>query len=909
VRVVARAESGVLLDVIERARSGRYAELLVVGDPGVGKSTLLASSRNGSGPGRSDGLSDQCVISLSAIESEREVPMAAFTSLVRPLLERSAGVDESSRALLSGALKTARLRHPAATGMALVDALAAIATQQLLVLEIDDAHWLDDHSARLIRFATRRLPACSLAIIATRRPTASCIFDDAPTLTLGGLGRAQTREMFPDLPVAVADACHALCDGHPLALVNLVESLSHEQRVGQLPLPDVAPVPARLADWSAGRVDGLDERSFDALTITAIAGNVTMQVLTAALSTTGLGLADLDPAVERGVLVRDSNRFHFEHPLIRTAVIDRASPTSRRRAHEAVAASLPPGEQARIAWHLAESALDDTGPAIAALVAAARAAESVGSHLDSAAAWARAADLNDSTGASHRTNAGRALWDAGRPDLAEPILKSAVDGSTGAIRAAAAELLGQVRTYVAPIIETVRFLEAEARLAESDHPDLSVALYVSAARAASLAASPLGREMADEAERVAVTASEYSRVAARTVSTHVKLIAGDGSCLSDRLAELDALEAVVRLGADRSMLELGQLLGFDLMVRERWADARDLLVHVATASRRGSFSGMESFATAMASEVAWRTSDWARARADAVVDASFYEPHESLRGSYGDATLARVLAAQGEFGAAAVAAQSAVDRGDRLGLASLSAWGRHAQGLIALSSGDAERALVPLRWIWRLERSGAASDPGVLWWHGDLLDALVAGGALPAVERFVDQLAVMAERTDRVWAHAIVCRGRGVLHNQIGALEESASMLDAIGASFEAARSRYAATTLNDPAGIPLLHEALEAFERLGAEPWAARVRRHLGIERRDSSPVGLLPLTVAETRVALVVAGGASNQEAAQQLNLNRRTVEAHLASVYRKLGIRNRTELAVRVAASSPPRRPDGS
>lgn len=895
-----------LLDVIEGARSGRCAELLIVGDPGVGKSTLLASSREERD--RSGGFSDDCVISFSAIESEKEVPLAAFTTLVQPLLERSAGVDESSRSLLSDAVKTARIRHPAATGMALVDAIAAIATQQLLVLGIDDAHWLDDLSARLIRFATRRLPACSLAVIATRRPAVPCVFDDAPTLTLGGLKRAETREMLADLPVAVADACHTLCHGHPLALVNLVDSLSHEQRAGQLPLPDVAPVPARLADWAAGRVDGLDERAFDALTIAAIAGNVTMRVLTAALSTTRLSLADLDPAVERGVLVRESNRFHFEHPLIRTAVIDRASPTLRRSAHEAVAASLPPGEQARIAWHLAEAALDDTGPAITALVASALAAESVGSHLESAAAWARAADLDDSTGARHRTSAGRALWDAGRPDLAEPILKLAVDNSTGATRAAAAELLGQVRSYVAPTIETVRFLEAEARLAEVDHPDLSVALYVSAARAASLAASPLGRVMAGEAERVAVNASEVSRVAARTVSTHVELIAGDGTCPPDRLAELDALEGVVRLGDDRSLLELGQLLGFDLMVRERWADARSLLVHVATASRRGSLFGMESFATAMASEVAWRTSDWARARADAVVDSSFFEPHESLRGSFGDATLARVLAAQGEFDAAAAAAQAAVDRGDRLGLASLSAWGRHAQGLIALSSGDAQRALAPLRWIWRLERSGAASDPGVLWWHGDLLDALVAGGELAAAERFVDQLAAMAERTDRVWAHAIVLRGRGVLRGQIGAVEESASMLDAIGASFEAARSRYVATTLSDPAGNRLLNEALEVFERLGAEPWAARVRGHLGIERRDAGPMGLLPLTVAETRVALVVAEGASNQEAAEHLNLNRRTVEAHLASVYRKLAIRNRTELAVRVASSAPPRRFDG-
>jgi DNA-binding CsgD family transcriptional regulator len=202
-------------------------------------------------------------------------------------------------------------------------------------------------------------------------------------------------------------------------------------------------------------------------------------------------------------------------------------------------------------------------------------------------------------------------------------------------------------------------------------------------------------------------------------------------------------------------------------------------------------------------------------------------------------------------------------------------------------------------WIWRLERSGSASDPGVLWWHGDLLDALLAIGRRPDAERFITQLTDHAERTDRGWARAIVARGRGLLDRDVDALDESAAALESLGSPFEAARSRLASAGLVAAAsGRSRLIGALDVFEQLGAEPWAARLRPRLGMDPAPTRTAS--PLTAAETRVALVVAAGATNQEAAERLSLNRRTVEAHLASAYRKLGVRNRTELALQVSES---------
>jgi DNA-binding NarL/FixJ family response regulator len=97
------------------------------------------------------------------------------------------------------------------------------------------------------------------------------------------------------------------------------------------------------------------------------------------------------------------------------------------------------------------------------------------------------------------------------------------------------------------------------------------------------------------------------------------------------------------------------------------------------------------------------------------------------------------------------------------------------------------------------------------------------------------------------------------------------------------------------------LHEALTAFQALGAGSWVSAVLQELAAcgERHTPAASGALStLTPRELAVAMAVAGGASNTEAAARLFVSRRTVEHHLGSVFRKLGVRNRGELAERVS-----------
>ncbi len=89
-------------------------------------------------------------------------------------------------------------------------------------------------------------------------------------------------------------------------------------------------------------------------------------------------------------------------------------------------------------------------------------------------------------------------------------------------------------------------------------------------------------------------------------------------------------------------------------------------------------------------------------------------------------------------------------------------------------------------------------------------------------------------------------------------------------------------------------------FAQAGAKPWA-----QLAGEGREPVPAAAGPaealavLTEAEARLALLVARGASNQEAAAKLFVSVKTVEARLTRIYQKLDVRSRAQLATTLRA----------
>ncbi len=167
-----------------------------------------------------------------------------------------------------------------------------------------------------------------------------------------------------------------------------------------------------------------------------------------------------------------------------------------------------------------------------------------------------------------------------------------------------------------------------------------------------------------------------------------------------------------------------------------------------------------------------------------------------------------------------------------------------------------------------------------------------------------------AQRTERIFARAAVARCRGLLADDDHFdthFAEALTCHDLTHTPFERARTelrlgeRLRRARRRGESRFPL-RAALDTFERLGAVPWADRARAELRASGENRAPRGTPTaqrLTSQELQVAFAIAEGATNREAAAVLFISPKTVEFHLGNVYRKLGIRSRSELILLVAA----------
>lgn len=272
--------------------------LLVVGEPGVGKSALLSS------------LKGHRVV---GVESEQDMPYAGLHQVLHPFLDLPAlaGVRRSALEVVFG-LADGPPPPVHLVGLAALDVLSAAGP----VVLVDDAHWLDSASRDALGFVARRLTGAAL-VVAARTP----VFAGVPTLVLEPLGpdeaSALLSEVAPGLPADRRSRVLADAAGNPLALV-------------ELPFGGTS-----LEEAFASRVAGLP-------------GEVRTALLEAALG--GAPCAE-PPAVEARLVGRDGA---FPHPLVRSAVVRAASASERRDAHRRLASFTE--EPDRRAWHLAGAA-------------------------------------------------------------------------------------------------------------------------------------------------------------------------------------------------------------------------------------------------------------------------------------------------------------------------------------------------------------------------------------------------------------------------------------------------------------------------------------------------------------------------------------------------------------------------
>jgi DNA-binding CsgD family transcriptional regulator len=239
-----------------------------------------------------------------------------------------------------------------------------------------------------------------------------------------------------------------------------------------------------------------------------------------------------------------------------------------------------------------------------------------------------------------------------------------------------------------------------------------------------------------------------------------------------------------------------------------------------------------------------------------------------------------------------------------------SAYLHAALGLLELGLGRVPEAIASLEATERLELR-LESQPALLQTAPDLVEAYVRAGRREDATRVLERFVAEGERTGALWAKTTAARCRALLAadaDMRASFEAALALHAGLPMPFERARTlllygeRLRRAKQRAEARGPL-QEALDAFERLGARPWAERARAELRATGQTSgrrAETAAEQLTPHELQIALLVAQGMTNREAAAALFVSTKTVEHHLRGAFRKLGVRRRAELA-RVMAST--------
>ena len=895
-----------IVELLDAARLGDGGLLVIRGEAGTGKSTLLAFARE-----RADGIQ---VLRAGGIAGESEIAFAGLLELLRPALGYLEALPEARAEALRGALGLAPgvERDRFAIGAATLSLLAAAAEDSPVLVAVDDAQWLDTASLEALLFAVHRMASDPVAVILTERDGESSRLDTTggAVLALGGLDQQSTTQLAESatgsmLAPGQADRLYRLTGGNPLAVLELD---NHDAVVEPLDAP--IPISARLEAAFARRASQLTAagRAF----LLVVAADDSGETATVRNAAACLGLADggLEEVEAAGLIRVGDGRIEFRHPLVRSAVYQSAAARERRAAHRAIADSLRGDWQAaRSAWHRAAATVEPDEAVAAELEAVAHEARSRTGYAAAARAHERAASLTpeNESRARRELAAADAAWLAGRWRRAIELLDAAEERSADPLLRADAQMLrGRIAFFRGEMDGTHALLLDEAvRVAPLD-----------GRRAAMLAGVALDCAFcATDHDTPLATAAVAVRLAR---SEAVALDARETPWLGAALLLLGE-QAEARRFVERLRAELDTATGTE----------DDLYTLVAVAVAYGWLCEFQ-----LARDLA--TLALARAREQGALSVVAYAC-EALSGLH---------MAAGDLDAAVAAAGETQTIGRETGQANVERSGGWYLSDAASIRGEREECLFylaqaeaclpgPISWLgWNssacllgrlhlglgeLEAASTALEAGVDldFPHSfgvctapfELAEAYVRLGRPAAATETLERV---APRVQQAWGFAALARCRGLLDEQFDApFLESIDGFSSLSIPWEEARSRLCYGERLRRAGRRVeareqLRAGLASFERMRAPAWSERARDEL---RAAGETLPVRPqagtaeaLTPQELRVALAVAAGASNRDVAAQLFLSVKTIEAHLHRVYRKLEIESRDQLARILAPAGP-------
>jgi DNA-binding CsgD family transcriptional regulator len=891
-------ERAVLDRLLETARGGQSAVLLIRGEAGIGKTALVRYAARRAGGFR--------VAQIAGVESEMELPFAGLHHLCAPMLAQlSALPDPQQNALrVSFGLSSGDAPDRFLVALAALTLFAEVAGERPLLCLVDDAQWLDAATSQVLGFIARRLLAESVALVFTvREPNDERELADLPELSLRGLqdddARALLAAVIPGrIDDRVRDRLVAETRGNPLALVELPRGKSAGELTGGFGLPGAGTLPSQIEDHFRERIAALPEATQRLMLLTAADPLGDATLLWRAAATLGVERQAAEAAADEQLLEIGA-QVRFRHPLVRSAAYREASLTDRRAVHGALAAATDPEtDPDRRAWHRAHAAIAPDEEVAGELIESASRAQGRGGIAAAAAFLERAVTFTPDPGerASRALTAAQMKLEAGDLSAAGSLLAAADAGPL--------DELGQARAQ--RVHAQIAF---DARRG-SDAPPL---LLRTAQRL-----EPLDAELARETHLKALVAAIYA-----------------GRLATDP-APVDVARAALSAPLGPEPLPASQLLllglatrltdGYSVAAPKLAAALRAYLAeerHVDWVWVAYSLAAMELWDDEAWLELAVSQAELTRATGTLILLPFALDYLAGFHIQAGDLSLASGLLDEAESLDLGIRAETlpyvplrlAAWRGDlstALNLVEVMIGGAHSRGegcavtVAEYATAILYNGLGEYELAFEAAQKAAAADEIATssWALSELVEAAARSGRQEIAHQSLDQLRERTCASGTSWAKGTEARAGALLDGGESAEQLHREAIEALGqtrmaAHLARARLSYGEWLRRENRRVDAreqLRQAYDFFAKIGADGFADRARRELLAtgekvrKRRDDTRDELTP---QEKQIARLARDGRTNPEIGAELYISPRTVEWHLRQVYTKLGISSRKGL----------------
>jgi DNA-binding CsgD family transcriptional regulator len=875
----------------------RGGALLLRGDVGVGKSALLLAARDRA---EQDGAR---VLSVSAVRSEMRVDFAGLHQILQPLLARADDLPGPQRdALLSTfGMREGRPGDLFLVALAALELVAAEARRNPVLIAIDDAHWLDPPTVDILAFVARRLGRQPVLLLgAIRDGYESALFDlRLPELRVDRLDVESSNDLLdataPGLDGARRRRILEAAGGNPLALFELSEA-SGSPPPSVFGRSDELPISRRLAHALLERFSDLPKATRAMLLIASADEQASMSdLLTATARFHGqapVSLNDLGPAEDLALVRHDGERVMFCQALLPVAIYQAATPVDRCRAHAALAATMvhSPG---RHAWHRAASISSPDGNAAAELDRAVSTCPTLAPRV-MLRALERAAELTPDTSGrnTRRLRAAELAVEVGEHQRAR-------------------ELLAQIEPAEVNALDRVRILLVRRMVGPAVPPDARSVdrLVDAAAYAADAGQVALARRTLEEAaiqswwtdpglDTRQRTAREAERVGANGDARVLSTLA-----LADPAHHAAALQQrALCIGPDSYDPKTACHLGTALHQTGALGIATTFLTAAVPRLRDQGWLLLLPQALAQQAWGALHRGDWELAAAAAEeAETLARQTHQPLWLAAAQTVTAMMAAIRGDDSFAKVLLGQAEALALPMAASPVLSDIQTTRALIALGRACYDEAFE------HLHRTFDPSDPAhhhFCSWRqiGNYVEAAVHAGRLDDVRGTLARAESLASSSQSPQLQVALLYARSLLPGDHTAEARFDAALATDLTKWPLYRARLLleyGTWLRRHRKIsearPPLRAAQDAFDALGAAPWAGRAQQELRASRETQHRKHEVwtELTEQERQIAALAAQGLSNRQIAERLYISHRTVGSHLYRIFPKLGVVSRAQL----------------